>query len=211
MLADRGRKRPRQLDREHRRGLRRVDTPGPRRALGITAALPLRAPEPARQHAGSLSHRNTRVCQVSRRVDPLGILTSTNPVTSHAVNILPDMSHMASNTPRPFQPPVAQRDIKAEVAHCVGGVISPLLLNIAMQGMEEAAGARYDKNCHAKPGTPTVITYADDFVALCHSREQAEAVRNRLSTWLKPRGLSFNQDKTQIVRVPRAQEGEVVM
>ena len=82
-----------------------------------------------------------------------------------------------------------------------GGVISPLLLNIAMQGMEEAAGARYDKNCHAKPGTPAVITYADDFVALCHSREQAEAVRDRLSTWLKPRGLSFNQDKTQIVHL----------
>ena len=82
-----------------------------------------------------------------------------------------------------------------------GGVISPLLLNIAMQGMEEAAGARYDKNCHAIPGTPAVVTYADDFVALCHSREQAEAVRERLSTWLKPKGLSFSQDKTQIVHL----------
>ncbi len=82
-----------------------------------------------------------------------------------------------------------------------GGVISPLLLNIAMQGMEEAAGARYDKNCHAIPGTPAVVTYADDFVALCLSREQAEAVREKLSTWLKPRGLSFNQDKTRIVHL----------
>ena len=70
-----------------------------------------------------------------------------------------------------------------------------------MQGMGEAAGARYDKNCHAIPGTPAVVTYADDFVALCHSREQAEAVRERLSTWLKPKGLSFSQDKTQIVHL----------
>ena len=31
-----------------------------------------------------------------------------------------------------------------------------------------------------KPGRPTVITYADDFVALCHSREQAETVAARL-------------------------------
>jgi RNA-directed DNA polymerase len=82
-----------------------------------------------------------------------------------------------------------------------GGVISPLLLNIAVRGMEEAAGARYDKNGHAKPGTPTVITYADDFVAFCHSREEAEAVRERLSTWLKPKGLSFNEDKTRIVTI----------
>ncbi len=70
-----------------------------------------------------------------------------------------------------------------------------------MQGMEEAAGARYGKNCHAIPGTPAIVTYADDFVALCHSREQAETVRGKLSTWLKPRGLSFNQDKTRIVRI----------
>lgn len=70
-----------------------------------------------------------------------------------------------------------------------------------MQGMEEAAGARYGKNCHAKPGTPVVVTYADDFVALCHSRQEAEQARDKLSTWLKPKGLSFNQDKTRIVRL----------
>jgi hypothetical protein len=35
------------------------------------------------------------------------------------------MSQPARDTPRPFQPPVAQRDIKAEVIHCVGGVRIP--------------------------------------------------------------------------------------
>jgi hypothetical protein len=162
MLADRGRKRPRQLDREHRRGLRRVDTPGLRRALGITAALPLRAPEPARQHAGRLSHRNTRVCQVSRRVDPLGILTSTNPVTSHAVNILPDMSHIAGDTPRPFQPPVAQRDIKAEVTHCVGGVISPLLANVYLHYVFDLWADWWRR--HVARGDVIIVRFADDFV-----------------------------------------------
>jgi hypothetical protein len=37
------------------------------------------------------------------------------------------MSLITGDTPRPFQPPVAQRDIKAEVIYCVGGVISPVL------------------------------------------------------------------------------------
>jgi RNA-directed DNA polymerase len=82
-----------------------------------------------------------------------------------------------------------------------GGVVSPLLLNIALQGMEEAAGVRYDYRGHVKPGCPTVITYADDFVALCHSREQAEAVQTRISAWLKERGLSLNQEKTRISRI----------
>jgi RNA-directed DNA polymerase len=55
-------------------------------------------------------------------------------------------------------------------------VTSPLLLNIAMQGMEEAAGARYDKNCHAKPGTPAVVTYAD----LCRGRHKSAYAEARV-------------------------------
>lgn len=82
-----------------------------------------------------------------------------------------------------------------------GGVISPLLLNIALQGMEAAAGVRHDSRGSVKPGCPTVVTYADDFVALCHTREQAETVRDRLSAWLKERGLSLNQEKTRVGRI----------
>jgi RNA-directed DNA polymerase len=82
-----------------------------------------------------------------------------------------------------------------------GGGISPLLLNIALQGMEAAAGVEYDSRGRVKAGCPTVITYADDFVALCHSREQAEAVRTRIGVWLADRGLTLNQDKTRIGRI----------
>src|ERR1700680_1576810 len=79
-----------------------------------------------------------------------------------------------------------------------GGVISPLLLNITLQGIEEAAGTRYYKNGKLVPGTPAVIVYADDLVALCHSRQQAETVQERLTIWLAPKGLRFNQQKTRI-------------
>jgi RNA-directed DNA polymerase len=82
-----------------------------------------------------------------------------------------------------------------------GGGISPLLLNVALQGMEEAAGVRYDSRGYVKSGCPTVITYADDFVVLCHTREQAETVRARISNWLTERGLSLNKEKTRIGRI----------
>jgi len=82
-----------------------------------------------------------------------------------------------------------------------GGGISPLLLNVALQGMEAAAGVEYDSYGYVKAGCPTVITYADDFVVLCHDRGQAEAARDRLSIWLKERGLSLNQEKTRIGRI----------
>src|SRR6266540_1692578 len=86
-----------------------------------------------------------------------------------------------------------------------GGGISPLLLNVALHGLEEAAGVRYracGKNAAvAKAGSPVVIRYADDLVALCHSQRQAEQVKARLAGWLAPRGLAFNEDKTRVVHL----------
>ncbi len=46
-----------------------------------------------------------------------------------------------------------------------------------------------------------VVRYADDLIALCLSREQAEEVKSRLATWLVPRGLAFNEEKTQVVHL----------
>ena len=84
-----------------------------------------------------------------------------------------------------------------------GGCISPCLLNVALHGLEEAAGVVYmTSGAHAgetKPGSPVAIRYADDVTVLCHSQEQAERVRARLAEWLAPRGLAFNEDKTRIV------------
>jgi RNA-directed DNA polymerase len=82
-----------------------------------------------------------------------------------------------------------------------GGVVSPLLMNVALHGMEEAAGTRYYRNGDAVPGCPIVVRYADDLIALCHSRDQAGQVQVRLARWLEPRGLVFNQDKTRITRL----------
>ena len=87
-----------------------------------------------------------------------------------------------------------------------GGVISPLLLNVALHGMEQAAGVRYRPTGSSMPARrcrarPVLVRYADDLVALCHSREQAEQVKARLAEWLAPRGLAFNEDKTRIVHL----------
>ena len=86
-----------------------------------------------------------------------------------------------------------------------GGVISPLLLNVALHGMETAAGVRYlSSRSHGGEtvaGTPVLARYADDLVVLCHTRQEAEQVKTRLGEWLAPRGLVFNEDKTRIVHV----------
>jgi RNA-directed DNA polymerase len=89
-----------------------------------------------------------------------------------------------------------------------GGVISPLLLNIALHGMEAAAGCRYQSAGRGKPpiaakGTPILVRYADDYVALCHSEEQARQVKETLAVWLQPRGLQINEEKTRVTYLAR--------
>ena len=85
-----------------------------------------------------------------------------------------------------------------------GGVISPVIMNVALHGMEQAAGVRYwegGATLRAVPGTPVLVRYADDLAVLCATRAQAEQVRERLAGWLEPRGLAFNEAKTRIVHL----------
>lgn len=86
-----------------------------------------------------------------------------------------------------------------------GGVISPVLMNIALHGMEKAAGVRYRRlgsdAATTAPGSPVLVVYADDLLALCHTRQQVEQVTARIAAWLAPRGLAFNEDKTRVVHL----------
>jgi RNA-directed DNA polymerase len=82
-----------------------------------------------------------------------------------------------------------------------GGVISPLLMNLALHGLEEAAGVRYLTAGRTVRDSPVMVRYADDLTVCCHSQRQAEQVKARLAEWLAPRGLVFNEDKTRIVHL----------
>jgi RNA-directed DNA polymerase len=85
-----------------------------------------------------------------------------------------------------------------------GGVISPLLLNVALHGMEDAAGVRYVKSgthLWTARTAPVLVRYADDLLVFCHSRQLAEQIKARLARWLAPRGLVFNEDKTRVVHL----------
>ncbi|MFF9788346.1 group II intron reverse transcriptase/maturase [Streptomyces nigrescens] len=82
-----------------------------------------------------------------------------------------------------------------------GGVVSPLLLNIALHGMSTAAGCMDDASEWQKRSAPVLVRYADDFVVLCFSEDDAHRVKEGLAQWLSPRGLFFNEEKTRIVHL----------
>jgi RNA-directed DNA polymerase len=60
-----------------------------------------------------------------------------------------------------------------------GGIISPLLANIALHGMESALGIRYDKDGHTI-GDRGIVRYADDLVIFCKTKEDAGLAANTL-------------------------------
>lgn len=93
-----------------------------------------------------------------------------------------------------------------------GGIISPLLVNIALHGMEEALGIKYYKISHGirkgkqiygyeNQTTYTMSRYADYFVVMCETKEQAEKVYELLKVYLEKRGLELPSEKTKVINI----------
>jgi len=90
-----------------------------------------------------------------------------------------------------------------------GGIISPLLANIALDGMERLFGCESDSGKPTPPYLRTgqnrsiiLIRYADDFVVTAPTKEVLEDyVLPKLEAFLATRGLSLNEAKTGIVHI----------
>lgn len=82
-----------------------------------------------------------------------------------------------------------------------GGPISPLLLNIALPGMETALGSRRYRNTTLTPTSCALVRYADDLVVFCATQAEAEQTVTALSAWLAVRGLTLSEEKTRIVHM----------
>lgn len=69
-----------------------------------------------------------------------------------------------------------------------GGVLSPLLANIALNFLDwrlDELGYRF-------------VRYADDFVVLCRTERQAKEARQAVEEFLQPLGLSLSPEKTRV-------------
>jgi RNA-directed DNA polymerase len=81
-----------------------------------------------------------------------------------------------------------------------GTVVSPLLANIALHGLEKALGVT--RNTQGAITSPrALVRYADDFVVFCESRDDALAVVDLLKDWLAERGLTLSGEKTRLVHL----------
>ena len=71
-----------------------------------------------------------------------------------------------------------------------GGVISPLLANIGLHGLET-----FIKATNPKLG---VVRYADDFIVTARDKESLETARILIQAWMSERGLELSAEKTVI-------------
>jgi RNA-directed DNA polymerase len=91
-----------------------------------------------------------------------------------------------------------------------GGCASPLLANIALHGLEQAAAAVYPRLPGEDPRRrPVLVRYADDFVVLHHRRDAVEAAQATVTTFLATLGLQLHPTKTSITHTLHPYEGRV--
>ena len=107
--------------------------------------------------------------------------------------------------------------VESEIIHSTesgtpqGGIISPLLANIALEGLENIlsqhikakeytlkSGKSAGKVKRMKLPRYGYIRYADDFVVTAETREEIEDILPTIRVFLAERGLTLNEEKTQI-------------
>lgn len=89
-----------------------------------------------------------------------------------------------------------------------GGVISPILANMTLDGMQKILSDRFHTNRLGKVDLRfknahkvNLVRYADDFIVTAATREIAEEAKMLLRDFLESRGLELSEEKTLITHI----------
>jgi RNA-directed DNA polymerase len=81
-----------------------------------------------------------------------------------------------------------------------GGIISPFLANMTLDGIEKLLMAKYPKR-NKNSTKVNFVRYCDDFIVTANSEETAREIKNMIITFLQERGLELSDDKTLITSI----------
>jgi len=87
-----------------------------------------------------------------------------------------------------------------------GGVLSPLLMNITLHGMEQIAMTGDSRS--QSQGPPLLVRYGDDFVILHADLPILQHAARRVQQWLSTLGLQLNVPKTRILHTLQPFQGQ---
>ncbi len=80
-----------------------------------------------------------------------------------------------------------------------GGIISPLLANITLDGLELTLAIKTQKKY--QPLSSSLVRYADDIIYFTNTYDQALEVKEYINEFLKKRGLNINEAKSSITNI----------
>ena len=88
-----------------------------------------------------------------------------------------------------------------------GGVISPLLANVALTTLDDFCFLKYGRHNNTKKGTyktSPIIRYADDFIIVCKSEIVAKEIKSEIANHLSNKaGLTLSEEKTKITHITK--------
>jgi RNA-directed DNA polymerase len=89
-----------------------------------------------------------------------------------------------------------------------GGIVSPILANLTLDGIEDILDDKYHKikngrinNKHAAKYKVNFCRYADDFIVTAKTEEIAKEVKELIKEFVRDRGLELSDEKTLITHI----------
>ncbi|MCL2608262.1 MAG: group II intron reverse transcriptase/maturase [Methanomassiliicoccaceae archaeon] len=121
------------------------------------------------------------------------------PMDKHVLKEFLKAGYMENNTLYPTEGGTPQ-----------GGIVSPILANMALDGMEsmlehnhrsERGKKSVEGHKNMNPRKVNLVRYADDFIITCDSRETAERLRKEVTEFLIERELTLSPEKTLVTNI----------
>ncbi|MEH2285205.1 MAG: reverse transcriptase domain-containing protein [Nostoc sp.] len=178
--------------------------------------------EPAHEatfHARSYGFRTGRSAHDAQKYIFLNLSSKVNGIEKRVIELDIEKCNDLINHSAIMDELIAPKGLKLGIYRCLkagvnpefpelgtpqGGVVSPMLANIALNGIEsihryhENQGYRITDKTSASDITEPSVRYADDMVIILRPEDDATEILERISEFLRKRGMNVSQKKTKI-------------
>jgi RNA-directed DNA polymerase len=189
------------------------------RAWQCLAKYALEAAHEATFHARSYGFRTGRSAHDAQKYIFSNLNSSSNGIEKRVIELDIEKCFDRINHSAIMNELIAPKSLKLGIFRCLkagvnpefpeqgtpqGGVVSPLLANIALNGIESIHRYHIQHGYGITPKTPTAkivepsIRYADDMVIILRPEDDATEILERISEFLRKRGMNVSQKKTKV-------------
>jgi len=178
--------------------------------------------EPAHEatfHAKSYGFRPGRSAHDAQKALRLNLCSTRNGINKRVIELDIEKCFDRINHSSIMENLTAPKGIKTGIFRCLkaginpefpeqgtpqGGVVSPLLANVALNGIEKLHRYHNNKGYRITPNTPqkdiieASIRYADDMVIILRPKDNATEILERINEFLAERGMKISEKKTKI-------------